>query len=130
MNRKFFIAVFVVVAALATLIISAVNNTAKAVVTVNQLVDEGINRNSIRLGARVAKGEINFSKEPQMTVSFNVRDIESTKFKFPVKYHGVMPDTLKVDRDVILEGDFREGIFYADSLLTQCPSKYEPPTPG
>ena len=123
MNRKFFVAVFVVVAALAALIVSAVNNTAKAVVTVDQLVEQGVDRNNIRLGARVAEGEIAFEQEPQMMVSFKVRDISNEKVSFPVQYNGVMPDTLKVDRDVILEGDYLQRNISCEFFAHSMPIK-------
>lgn len=54
------------------------------------------------------------------------------KDQLRVVYFGVMPPQLKSDRDVILEGDFEQaggGTFTARELLTQCPSKYEPPKP-
>ena len=47
-----------------------------------------------------------------------------------VVYRGVRPDMFAVGRDVIMDGDYYNGTFTAANLLTQCPSKYEPPKAG
>jgi cytochrome c-type biogenesis protein CcmE len=135
MNAKFFSAIAAVAVVLSVLIYSAVNTSAKAVVTVNELLSEGESRPRIRLGARVTDDEISYQSQPTREVRFTVRDIQggdiqSGDAKIPVVYQGVMPDTLKNGRDVILEGNFEAGQFQASSLMTKCPSKYEPPLPG
>jgi cytochrome c-type biogenesis protein CcmE len=33
-------------------------------------------------------------------------------------------------RDVLIDGDFKDGKIVAAKLQTQCPSKYEPAVPG
>ena len=129
MNR-FFAAIAVVAVTLALLIYSAVTATAKSVVTVEELTSEKQSRRNIRLGARVASGEIKQTAEPERNVSFSVRDIPEGGPSIPVVYKGIMPDTLKVGRDVILEGNFDGASFEAKNLVTQCPSKYVPPDPG
>ena len=131
MDKRFIAAIVIVVAALSVLIYTAVTSTAMPVVTVNQLVAEGVSRKNIRLGARVAGEKIIYSTQPTLEVKFIVRDISGDLSKrIKVSYQGLMPDTLKVDRDVIMEGSYNEGEFVAKSLITQCPSKYEPPIPG
>ena len=47
----------------------------------------------------------------------------------PVVYRGLRPDMFTSGRDVIIDGEFRDGVLTASSLLTQCPSKYEAPSP-
>ena len=130
MNNKFLIATLVVCTAVAGLIYSAVSNTAQAVVTVSQLASNGGPRANVRLGARVADAKIDYQTDPHLLVRFLVRDIEDNGHRFSVEYRNAMPDTLKEGRDVIMEGDFDGQTFHAKSLLTQCPSKYEAPTPG
>ncbi len=131
MNRRFLAAILVVSAAISLLIYSAVTATAKSVVTVSELRASGDSRDNIRLGARVAVGEVGQTSEPERTVTFSVRDIHAREEEnIPVVYHGVMPDTLKVGRDVILEGNYDGARFTAKNLVTQCPSKYVPPDPG
>jgi cytochrome c-type biogenesis protein CcmE len=44
----------------------------------------------------------------------------------PVVYHGVVPDTFEMADTVTVGGRFRpDGVFEADQLFVQCPSKYE-----
>ncbi len=130
MNSKFVLAIVVVASVLTVLIYSAVTESAKAVVTVDELVAEAAERSRIRLGARVSDEDIEYQSTPRRVVKFTVRDIKGEGKLVPVVYEGAMPDTLKNGRDVILEGDYVDGTFVATSLMTQCPSKYEPPLPG
>lgn len=134
MRKRFFVAGAIIIGATALLIVSAVRESAKAVVTASSLLSQPTARKNVRLGARVADYEIQYTTTPTFELKFAVRDIQaqSTGAKaIPVIYGGIMPETLKIGRDVILEGDFDGSTFHAKSLLTQCPSKYEPPkAPG
>ena len=55
---------------------------------------------------------------------FGLRDVEGTA-RVPVVYRGTVPDQFKLGRDVVLEGQLRNGVFVADRLMTRCPSKYK-----
>jgi len=49
----------------------------------------------------------------------------------PVHYQGVLPDMFAEGRDVIVEGRYDAGgALAAKTLMTSCPSKYEPEKPG
>jgi cytochrome c-type biogenesis protein CcmE len=58
---------------------------------------------------------------------FKLRDIDGTA-TVPVVYTGSVPDLFEVGRHVYLRGELRKGLFVGekDSLVTKCPSKYEP----
>jgi cytochrome c-type biogenesis protein CcmE len=58
---------------------------------------------------------------------FTVRDIDGTA-TVPVVYRGSVPDLFRTGRHVYMRGTLEHGIFVAevDSLVTKCPSKYEP----
>jgi cytochrome c-type biogenesis protein CcmE len=58
---------------------------------------------------------------------FTLRDIDGTA-TVPVVYTGSVPDLFEVGRHVYMRGELRNGLFIAekDSLVTKCPSKYEP----
>lgn len=44
----------------------------------------------------------------------------------PVHFAGIVPDMFKDNAEVIVEGQVKsDGAFYAKTLMTQCPSKYE-----
>jgi cytochrome c-type biogenesis protein CcmE len=59
-----------------------------------------------------------------------VRDIEGGTKTVPVLYRGSVPDLLKADAHVTVQGELRNGVFVAkpDTLITKCPSKYQPAT--
>ena len=144
MNKRIFIVGAIVVCSVCFLIFSAIQSSSKQVVTVAELLNSNEEKKSVRLGAQVASSQIVYEKRPKLKLSFFVKDILATKavstgskeladeksLSIEVVYYGSKPDTLAVGRDVILEGDYRGGIFYASNLLTQCPSKYEPPDPS
>jgi cytochrome c-type biogenesis protein CcmE len=46
----------------------------------------------------------------------------------PVVYKGSVPDLFKTGREVVVDGELRNGTFVAvpDTLVTKCPSKYTP----
>lgn len=58
---------------------------------------------------------------------FALRDIDGTA-TVPVVYTGSVPDLFEIGRHVYMRGELRNGVFVAekDSLVTKCPSKYEP----
>ncbi len=131
MNYKLFAAVFIVAGVLGALIWSASSSTAKRVVTVAEILERGILVDAVQLGARVVEdSKIEFITQPENTVRFQVTDISDPGPSIRVVYQGMMPDTLKPGRDVILQGTYDGADFKANSLLTQCPSKYTPPKPG
>jgi cytochrome c-type biogenesis protein CcmE len=45
-----------------------------------------------------------------------------------VLYRGSVPDLFRTDRDIVVDGRLRNGVFVAvpDTLVTKCPSKYTP----
>jgi cytochrome c-type biogenesis protein CcmE len=58
---------------------------------------------------------------------FRLRDVEGTT-TVPVVYKGSVPDLFRTDRDVVVDGRLRNGVFVAvpNTLVTKCPSKYAP----
>jgi cytochrome c-type biogenesis protein CcmE len=57
---------------------------------------------------------------------FALRDVQGTA-TVPVVYKGTVPDLFRTDRDVVMEGRLRDGVFVATpgTLVTKCPSKYQ-----
>ena len=58
---------------------------------------------------------------------FQLRDVKGTT-TVPVVYNGSVPDLFKTGRDVVVDGRLRNGVFVAvpNTLVTKCPSKYQP----
>ena len=59
---------------------------------------------------------------------FQLRDVQGMTTTVPVVYKGSVPDLFKTGRDVVVDGRLRNGVFVAvpDTLVTKCPSKYQP----
>lgn len=106
----------------------ATRNEASKVVTVDSIIHENAKEKlRVRVAGRVTQDEIVYEVEPSFKLTFSVQDPKLLSEKFKVVYEGIKPDMFAAGRDVLLDGDYRDGVFYASSLLTQCPSKYEPP---
>jgi cytochrome c-type biogenesis protein CcmE len=58
---------------------------------------------------------------------FGLRDFAG-KTTVNVVYHGSVPDLFKAGRRVVVDGTLKNGVFVArpDTLVTKCPSKYQP----
>jgi cytochrome c-type biogenesis protein CcmE len=57
---------------------------------------------------------------------FAVTDIGRASATVPVVFHGTVPDLFRSGRDVVVDGQLRNGVFFADNVVTKCPSKYAP----
>lgn len=58
---------------------------------------------------------------------FNLRDVKGDSTKtVAVLYKGSVPDLFKVGRQVVVDGQLRDGTFVSTpgSMVTKCPSKY------
>jgi cytochrome c-type biogenesis protein CcmE len=42
-----------------------------------------------------------------------------------VVYAGAKPNNFEIADAIVVKGKFRDGTFYAEDILTKCPSKYE-----
>lgn len=80
---------------------------------------------NIRLFGTVAAAGIE-QPESGLGVAFNLEDKDDQKKTIHISYAGVVPDTFKEGAEVIVEGSMKtEGGFFAKSLMTKCPSKYQ-----
>lgn len=81
----------------------------------------------VRIAGTVQTGSIVRADKTQ-TVQFTIVDSKNT---LPVTYSGVIPDIFRADVTVVVEGTLpASGVFHANTLLTKCPSKFQPATPG
>ena len=58
---------------------------------------------------------------------FRLRDVKGTA-SVPVVYTGTVPDMFKAGRDIVVQGQLKNGVFVAvpGTMITKCPSKYKP----
>lgn len=123
------VALFVVIAGV--LVFQATRGTRSLVFMPSELLHDAPSGSleRIRLAGRVIE-PISYSMEPKLELRFSVEDPKNPQGSVPVVYQGIKPDMFTAGRDVIIDGDYESGTVQASKLLTQCPSKYEPPVPG
>jgi cytochrome c-type biogenesis protein CcmE len=75
------------------------------------------------LTGKVVEGSIRRDGE---TLHFRVRDRNGSE-SLPVTYQGVVSDTFRGGREIIVKGRLQSGTFAGerDTLTTKCPSKFE-----
>ena len=90
-------------------------------VSVNELMNNNINKR-IKLGGLVKDGSIVISKTNKLECNFILKEGSSELY---VKYGRTRPDLFKDGAEVIVAGQYNNGVFYADELQTKCASRYE-----
>lgn len=82
---------------------------------------EAWKQNRFRLGGLVGTGSIVYSPD-RLSVDFVM---VQGRERLPVHYTGLTPDLFKDSAEVIVEGEYRDGVLQADNLMTKCASRYE-----
>lgn len=136
MNRsfKFGIGACVLAAAIGYLMLAGLQQSSTYYFTIdeflprrNELAGQGV-----RVAGRVTPGSLRKQTSAKGTeMNFVIGDfagpdrvpVEGT---LPVAFTGVVPDMFAEGRDVIIEGRYVDGTLRAQSIMTSCPSKYEP----
>lgn len=124
MSKVFLALVLGMLALVSGAMFLSTKDKANAVITVNDLDGD---KERIRIGGKVSDKDIIYKVEPEFSLKFYVEDKLAPTKSVPVVYKGIKPDMFDVGREVLIDGDFKEGTLLASQLLTQCPSKYEPP---
>jgi cytochrome c-type biogenesis protein CcmE len=87
------------------------------------LSGKGVVGQSYRLGGMIETGSI--KKEPgTLKISFVVSDKTQT---VPVTYSGILPDLFKEGTGVVAEGQLKEGVFVAHTIMAKHDENYMPP---
>lgn len=116
------------------LVVQATSTKTSVVITPHELSakPKDLKLERLRLAGKVsASAPIDYQHEPYTELKFTIEDPGTGGGGLvPVVYRGVRPDMFAVGRDIIMDGDYIDGTFTATNLMTQCPSKYEPPQPS
>jgi cytochrome c-type biogenesis protein CcmE len=132
-KTRFLVGAAVLVGAVAYLMYTGVSQSSVYYLTIDEflLKKEALANEGVRVAGRVAAGSVN----GRMTTSGEEITFRMGEFKgegndgatVPVHFVGIVPDMFKREggSDVIVEGKYRDGTLHAQSVLTQCPSKYE-----
>lgn len=130
---RFLIAALLLAGAVAYLMYTGVRQTAVYYLTIEEFLakKDGLANEGVRVAGRVQPGSVKKKMTPAgEELNFRLADFktdENGTQAVPVHFVGVTPDMFKAEggSDVIIEGKYRDGTLYAQSVLTSCPSKYE-----
>ncbi|MDP7072754.1 MAG: cytochrome c maturation protein CcmE [Candidatus Marinimicrobia bacterium] len=84
-------------------------------------IDEAGDRR-VRLGGIVEPGSIMIQEANLLDCNFT---LAQGSYKVPVHYTHARPDLFKDEAEVIVTGQYVNGVFEADELQTKCASRYE-----
>ena len=132
---------FVVCAIFALFLMFTTLTTSQAVRTPSEVVDAGsLNFGRLRVAGRVSSDPVVYQVNPEFRLEFFVEDrppagqvggslpdvVSLSTKKLRVVFEDIKPDMFTNGRDVLIDGQLEDGAVIASSILTQCPSKYEP----
>lgn len=138
-RMRFLVAAVLLVGAVAYLMYTGVQKSAVYYLTIDEFLakKEHLVNEGIRVAGRVTPGSVTKKMTPAgEELNFRIGEFKTDgsgpETTVRVHFVGVTPDMFKAEggSDVIVEGKYRDGIVYAQNVLTSCPSKYEAEVPG
>ena len=124
---RFVIGGLLILGALVYLVYGGMQGTMVYYFTVSELKAKTADASLYEKGIRVSGKVMDNSIERNDKSREHTFKIVEGATALPVQYSGTLPDMFKEGADVIVEGKYTlEGTFMATTLLTSCPSKYEP----
>ena len=133
-KRRFLLGILLVIGAVAYLIYTGIRETSNYYLTIEEFLPqkEAFANEGVRLAGRVQAGSIQWDPKA-LQLRFVLGPFKeqvgatAQTVGIPVHYQGVLPDMFAEGRDVIVEGRYHaEQALVAKTLMTSCPSKYEP----
>jgi cytochrome c-type biogenesis protein CcmE len=126
-SRKRKIRLFVALAAavvLAGALLYTSFGSAATALSPSQALSKGSSAGTYELTGKVVPGTI--QQRSGDTMEFRVRDRTGTA-SLPVTYSGLVSDTFRGGREIIVTGTLTNGVFQGqrDTLTTKCPSKFK-----
>ena len=105
------------------LVYTGVRDTMLYYLTVSELKEKWpqASDGGVRVGGMVNEGSVKWDPKT-LKLSFVMGDKTNT---LPVIYSGVVPDSFKQGREVVIEGIYADGVLKASQIMPTCPSKYE-----
>jgi len=122
-KRKLILITVLAMSVIGYLVYAGVRDTMVYYLTVSELVQQGLQSSNggVRVGGKVLEGSIIWDPK-DLRLRFIMGD---KKTKLPVVYQGVVPDSFKQGRKVVIEGVYADGLFTASQIMPTCPSRYE-----
>ena len=122
---KFAIAVAAILGAILYLFVSGFSDSLIYYVEVDEFLQQRDRDGArpVRINGTVLAGSIEMNRKENL-LAFK---LTNGKDNLSVQYRGAVPDLFAPDANVVIEGkSYENGVFVADSIITKCPSKYEP----
>ena len=105
-----------------SLILYSLNSNLDYFFTPTELKDGKIPADKrIKVGGMVLSGSV---ERISSSISFVITDYENS---IKVEYEGIVPDLFKEDSGVVVLGNLRDKIFYAEEVLAKHDENYMPP---
>ena len=105
-----------------SLILYSLNSNLDYFFTPTELKDRNITADKrIKVGGMVLSGSV---ERISSSISFIITDYENS---IKVEYEGIVPDLFKEDSGVVVLGNLRDKILYAEEVLAKHDENYMPP---
>ena len=105
-----------------SLILFSLNSNLDYFFTPTELKDRNIPADKrIKVGGMVLSGSV---ERISSSISFVITDYENS---IKVEYEGIVPDLFKEDSGVVVLGNLRDKILYAEEVLAKHDENYMPP---
>ena len=114
----------VIVAVVLLLLLTSMRSSTVYYLTVQELRDQvpDIYGQRVRVAGQIDRNSVDWELGSR-TLEFNIIEGEEI---LSVTYEGIVPDAFAQSDAVVVEGEYSpDGVFQADTLTVQCPSKYE-----
>jgi cytochrome c-type biogenesis protein CcmE len=114
----------VIVAVVLLLLLTSMRSSTVYYLTVQELRAQvpDIYGERVRVAGQIDRDSVDWELGGS-TLEFNMVEGEEV---LPVTYEGIVPDAFAQSEAVVVEGQYSaDGVFHADTLTVQCPSKYE-----
>jgi cytochrome c-type biogenesis protein CcmE len=123
-TRKIIIISLVTLSIFGYLIYTGVRDTMTYYLTVSEVLARPLKspEEIVRVGGNVTVDSVKWDQK-DLRLFFTMKDENSS---LNIDYSGVIPDSFKPGREVIIEGVYRgDGQFVATTIMPKCASKYE-----
>ena len=113
----------VVISVISYLIYTGIRDTMTYYLTVSEVLAQPFENQdqTLRVGGNVSPGSVQWDPK-NLRLLFTIQD---EKASIAVDYQGVVPDSFKPGREVIVEGTYTgDGKFKATTIMPKCASKY------
>ena len=110
--------------AIGYLIFTGIRDTMTYFLTVSEVLakETDFQNDIIRVGGSVSPSSVQWDPKT-LSLTFQLNDERSS---FLVQYKGVVPDSFKPGKEVVIEGTYAgKGRFNATLIMPKCASKYE-----